>query len=143
MDGAECSGSASPKAVRRCRFALGRALRIPQWQTESARVQPFKCPQQGRLTTRNLPPHPFRTVYGEGHFVAAPPPQRGKPRKNISEGPALQMLAASNARNEESPASPFPNRLRGRPVRSGSAPATRKVPQEYLRGSSPPNARSK
>jgi hypothetical protein len=84
------------------------------------------------LATRNLPPHPFRTVYREGHFVVAPPPQRGKSRKNISECPALQMLAASNARIEESPASPFPYRLQGRPLRSGSAPATRKVPQKKL-----------
>jgi hypothetical protein len=84
------------------------------------------------LATRNLPPHPFRTVYREGHFVVAPPPQRGKSRKNISECPALQMLAASNARIEESPASPFPYRLQGRPLRSGSAPATRKVPQQKL-----------
>jgi hypothetical protein len=84
------------------------------------------------LATRNLPPHPFRTVYGESQFVAAPPPQRGKSRKNISEGPALQMLAASKACIEESPGSPFPCRVQGRPVRSGSTPATRKVPQQKL-----------
>jgi hypothetical protein len=109
----------------------------------SPRVQPSECPQQVMLATRNLPPRPFRTVDREGQFVVAPPPRRGKPRKNISEGSALQMLTASNARNEESPASPFPYRLQGRRVRSGSAPATRKAPQEYLRGSSPPDAHSK
>jgi hypothetical protein len=39
-------------------------------------------------------------------YAVAPPPQRGNPRCSfrIGEGPALQMLAAGNARNEESPA---------------------------------------
>jgi hypothetical protein len=89
----------------------------------------------------------FRVRFPEGRsplsLRSGPSSPNSSVANRIGEGSALQMLAARQAHNEESPASPCPYRLRGRPLRSGSAPATRKAPQEYLRGSSPPNARSK
>jgi len=47
-----------------------------------------------------------RSAAAEIPVAVAPPTQRGNHRCSfrIGEGPALQMLAAGNARNEESPA---------------------------------------